>query len=147
MNKLARNIFKFKPLTHLNKYNLYLHEYQAYEILKKYGLPLVPVIFTLCRVLEPQLQMMPTLSPIDSCPKLLSQSLLLMSLSKHKYMLEEEARVHSDKLVSRVVFKLPLRLHKYLIMLRKCWERLWSPHRQVSKARKSTKFFWLRRPS
>lgn len=40
-----RNISKlFRPnLVHLNKYNLYLHEYQAYELLKKYDVPLVPV--------------------------------------------------------------------------------------------------------
>lgn len=30
MNKVARNLFKFKGLTHTNQYNLYLHEYQAY---------------------------------------------------------------------------------------------------------------------
>jgi len=42
MNRVAKNVFKFNPLTHQNKYNLYLHEYQAYEILKKYNVPLVP---------------------------------------------------------------------------------------------------------
>ena len=99
MNKLARNLFKFKPLIHQNKYNLYLHEYQAYEILKKYGLPLVPVISALFRVLEPALQMMPMPSPIDSCHKRQNRSPLSMSSSRPKFMQVEE--------VSRVVFKLP----------------------------------------
>lgn len=44
MNKISRNIFKLNSLTHSNKYNLYIHEYQAYEILKKYNVPLVPVV-------------------------------------------------------------------------------------------------------
>lgn len=35
--------FKFKALLHQNRYGLYLHEYQAYDLLKKYKLPLVPV--------------------------------------------------------------------------------------------------------
>jgi hypothetical protein len=52
MNKIARSLFKFNPLTHQNQFNLYIHEYQAYEILKTYGLPLVPVILQLFRVLE-----------------------------------------------------------------------------------------------
>lgn len=33
----------FKSLLNRNKYGLYLHEYQAYDLLKKYKLPLVPV--------------------------------------------------------------------------------------------------------
>ena len=33
----------FKTLLNCNKYGLYLHEYQAYDLLKKYKLPLVPV--------------------------------------------------------------------------------------------------------
>jgi hypothetical protein len=37
--------FQFKSLVMSNKYGLYLHEYQAYELLKKYKLPLVPVLF------------------------------------------------------------------------------------------------------
>ena len=65
MNRVAKNVFKFNPLTHQNKYNLYLHEYQAYEILKKYNVPLVPVLFLLYRVSEQALLKMPTLSQID----------------------------------------------------------------------------------
>lgn len=52
MNKIAKSIFKFNPLTQQNKYNLYLHEYQTYEILRHYDLPLVPVCLFLFRVLE-----------------------------------------------------------------------------------------------
>ena len=35
---------QFKTLLNRNRYGLYLHEYQAYDLLKKYKLPLVPVI-------------------------------------------------------------------------------------------------------
>jgi len=65
MNKIAKNILKISSLTHSNKYNLYLHEYQAYEILKGYGLPLVPVIILLFRVLEQALLKMLTLLPTE----------------------------------------------------------------------------------
>ena len=49
---------QFKSLVSRNMYGLYLHEYQAYELLKKYKLPLVPVIFSLFRALELVLQKM-----------------------------------------------------------------------------------------
>lgn len=65
MNRVAKNVFKFNALTHQNKYNLYLHEYQAYEILKKYNLPLVPVYCLLYRVSELPILRMPTPLPID----------------------------------------------------------------------------------
>lgn len=65
MNRVTRSVFKFNPLTHQNKYNLYLHEYQAYEILKKYNVPLVPVTSLLYRVSEQALLKMLTLSQID----------------------------------------------------------------------------------
>ena len=42
MNKLRTGL-KFKALLHQNRCGLYIHEYQAYDLLKKYGLPLVPV--------------------------------------------------------------------------------------------------------
>lgn len=38
--------FHFRSILNQNRYGLYLHEYQAYDLLKKYKLPLVPVIFT-----------------------------------------------------------------------------------------------------
>lgn len=123
MNKLARNIFKFNPLTHQNKYNLYLHEYQAYEILKKYGLPLVPVILPLFRALEPQPLMMPTALPTGSCPKPPSPSLSLTSSSRLKFMLVEEEKEHSEKMVSRVEFRLPPKLQKFWTMPKKCWAK------------------------
>ena len=41
--KALRSGFNFKTLVSANKYGLYLHEYQAYDLLKKYKLPLVPV--------------------------------------------------------------------------------------------------------
>lgn len=78
MNKIAKSIFKFNPLTHQNKYNLYLHEYQTYEILKHYGLPLVPVFRVLFRVLgQAHLRMHMPLQ-IESCHRLQSQNLLLI---------------------------------------------------------------------
>lgn len=59
MQNLNRSLSNFKSLFTKNKYSLYIHEYQAYDILKKYKLPLVPVIFVLfVRVLEPALQRM-----------------------------------------------------------------------------------------
>lgn len=42
MKHLHKGI-QFKSLLTRNKYGLYLHEYQAYDLLKKYKLPLVPV--------------------------------------------------------------------------------------------------------
>lgn len=42
MKGIQRSI-QFKTLLNRNKYGLYLHEYQAYDLLKKYKLPLVPV--------------------------------------------------------------------------------------------------------
>ena len=65
MNNL-RKILNSKALTQTNKYGLYIHEYQAYEVLKKYGLPMVPVsLLFLLRVLEPPLQKMHTQSLKD----------------------------------------------------------------------------------
>lgn len=53
MKNLNRSLLNFKSLFTKNKYSLYIHEYQAYDILKKYKLPLVPVIFVLSiRALE-----------------------------------------------------------------------------------------------
>ena len=120
MNKLARNIFRFKPLTHQNKYNLYLHEYQAYEILKKYGVPLVPVIFALFRASEPPHPMTLMPLPTDSCLRPQSPSLLLMSLSRLKFTQEEEAKVHSENLALKAVSKLPPKPLKSWTMLKEC---------------------------
>lgn len=145
MNKLARSVFKFNPLTHQNKYNLYLHEYQAYDLLKQYNVPLVPVIFLLFRASEPALQMMHMPSLIDSCHKPQSPNHLLISSLKLKFMLEEEEREHLEKQDSRVVFKLQQNHQKFLIMLRECLEKLWSHLKQENKARKSMKSFWLRK--
>lgn len=47
--KSIRTGLNFKSLVHQNKCSLYIHEYQAHDLLKKYKLPLVPVpsLFTL----------------------------------------------------------------------------------------------------
>lgn len=45
-------------LTQQNTYHLYLHEYQAYDLLKKYHVPLVPVSSILFRASEPTTQKM-----------------------------------------------------------------------------------------
>lgn len=44
----------FRGLLHQNKCGLYIHEYQAYDLLKKYHLPLVPVIALLTLELQGQ---------------------------------------------------------------------------------------------
>lgn len=46
MNKVV-SFGKFKSLLMKPKQTLYIHEYQAYDLLKKYHLPLVPVIKTI----------------------------------------------------------------------------------------------------
>lgn len=61
MNHIRKSVFgNFgKTLIQSNKYGLYIHEYQAYEILKKYGLPMVPVSrFSYYRASELPLQKM-----------------------------------------------------------------------------------------
>ena len=45
--KLTKTLFAQAP-----KYNLYLHEYQAYDLLKKYKLNMIPVYHSLLRVSE-----------------------------------------------------------------------------------------------
>ena len=52
MNKIPKGLFQFKQLTHSNKYNLYVHEYQAHDMLKKYNVPLVNVILYLSSQIE-----------------------------------------------------------------------------------------------
>lgn len=81
-----------RVLTQQNVFQMYLHEYQAYDLLKKYQVPLVPVLFTSLRVLELtrlkmhwQLRRELWLLP----PRL---NLLLILLSRHKFMLEEEGK-------------------------------------------------------
>ena len=64
MNNL-RKILNSRTLIQTNKYGLYIHEYQAYEVLKKYGLPMVPVSHILFRALELQPQKMHTQSLKD----------------------------------------------------------------------------------
>jgi len=39
----ARKHIKARLLTQQNVFKLYMHEYQAYDLLKKYQVPLVPV--------------------------------------------------------------------------------------------------------
>ena len=60
MKKAAINLFKLNSgLTHTNAYGLYIHEYQGYELLKKYDVPLVPVFLIIIdRVSELALQKM-----------------------------------------------------------------------------------------
>ena len=78
MKKIQKGL-QFKSLVSRNMYGLYLHEYQAYELLKKYKLPLVPVICSLLfRVLELVLQKMLMLSLRELCPVQLKINFLLM---------------------------------------------------------------------
>lgn len=58
-HNIACSALRFKSLTDKNKCGLYIHEYQAYDLLKKYQLPLVPVIFWIFRVSVQVLLMMP----------------------------------------------------------------------------------------
>ena len=44
---------KARLLTQKNVFNLYMHEYQAYDLLKKYQVPLVPVSIIPYRATEP----------------------------------------------------------------------------------------------
>lgn len=41
--RILRNTPTFKSIVHQGKFGLYIHEYQAYDLLKKYNLPLVTV--------------------------------------------------------------------------------------------------------
>jgi hypothetical protein len=43
MQSLSKKVIS-RVLTQQNVYQLYLHEYQAYDLLKKYQVPLVPVL-------------------------------------------------------------------------------------------------------
>ena len=43
MRNFSNSAMAFKSLLTKAKNTLYIHEYQAYDILKKYQLPLVPV--------------------------------------------------------------------------------------------------------
>jgi hypothetical protein len=52
MQSLSRRVLA-NTLTHRNVYHLYLHEYQAYDLLKKYQVPLVPVSLPLSRASGP----------------------------------------------------------------------------------------------
>ena len=45
MKNFSRSPFYFKSIFQRLTHTLYIHEYQAYDILKKYQLPLVPVLF------------------------------------------------------------------------------------------------------
>ena len=39
-----RSAYNYKSLLQKNRCGLYIHEYQAHDLLKKYKLPLVPVL-------------------------------------------------------------------------------------------------------
>ena len=80
MRNLTKASFHYKSLLSKGKYGLYLHEYQAYDILKKYQLPLVPVPLSSSRALEPVPLMM--LTPLHKGSCLLYQRInpLLMLL-------------------------------------------------------------------
>lgn len=56
--KITKTLFAQAP-----RYYLYLHEYQAYDLLKKYKLNLIPVHPILSRVSEPTLLRMQRPSP------------------------------------------------------------------------------------
>ena len=47
IHSIATSALKFRSLLDKNKCGLYIHEYQAYDLLKRYQLPLVPVKFLL----------------------------------------------------------------------------------------------------
>lgn len=68
MKNLTRSGFNFKSLLFTNKQSLYIHEYQAYDLLKKYQLPLVPVTPQIIfRVLEQVHLKMLMLLPKELC--------------------------------------------------------------------------------
>ena len=96
MRNLTKSSLNYKSLLTKGKYGLYLHEYQAYDILKKYQVPLVPVHHLSCRVLEPALltMLMPLLK--GSCPLYPRTNLSSMSLLRLRFMQEEEAKEHSN---------------------------------------------------
>ena len=52
MRSLGKKLLS-RTLTQQNIFQLYLHEYQAYDLLKKYQVPLVPVHTHLFRASEP----------------------------------------------------------------------------------------------
>lgn len=89
---LAFSALKYRSLLNQNKCGLYIHEYQAYDLLKKYQLPLVPVLYFLFRASE--LALLKTLMPLlrELCQKLPKTSLLLMWWLRLRFMLVEEEK-------------------------------------------------------
>lgn len=83
---------QFKSLVARNRYGLYLHEYQAYDLLKKYKLPLVPVHYQSFRALGQALLRTLTQLHRDSWQRLLKTNHLWMLLSKLRFMQEEEEK-------------------------------------------------------
>jgi hypothetical protein len=64
MRTLAKKIVP-RALTQQNAFQLYLHEYQAYDLLKKYQVPLVTVISSPCRASGQTLQKTRLRSPSE----------------------------------------------------------------------------------
>lgn len=91
MLSLSKRIIP-RLLTQQNIFQLYLHEYQAYDLLKKYQVPLVPVHHLQSRVLEPILLKMHLQLRKESWLLRLKSSLLSILLSKRKSTLEAEEK-------------------------------------------------------
>jgi len=129
-----------RVLTQQNVFQMYLHEYQAYDLLKKYQVPLVPVLLTLLRVLGPTHLKMHWLLRRELWlppPKI---NHLLILLSRRRFMLEEEEKECSRNLDWREGYRQPLNLHKFMTMLRRCWEKHWWLLRLGHQEERLTKF-------
>jgi len=119
MLKVQRHI-QSRLLTQQNVFNLYMHEYQAYDLLKRYQVPLVPVLIMLSRAIGPVPQKTPWPLLKESCLKPAKLNLLLMSLSRLRSTPEEEAKASSKNHPLKEVCRLPPSLRKSTITLRKC---------------------------
>lgn len=119
MRNLIKPTLNFKQLLTKTKYGLYIHEYQAYDLLKRYQLPLVPVTHPLSRVLEPAHPMMLMQLLKELCLMSQRANHLLMLLLRLKFMLVEEAKVPSKKAHSKEEFKWQLEPQKSWSMPKK----------------------------
>jgi len=107
-------------LTQRNRYNLFLHEYQVYDLLKKYQVPLVPVSISKYRVSERIHLRMLLRSLIEWWLESIKIELLWTLSSRHRFMPEVEEKDSSRNRDSRVEFRLPPEQLKFLIILKKC---------------------------
>ena len=117
MRNFVKSTPNFKSLLIKPQYGLYIHEYQAYDLLKKYQLPLVPVIHILFRALELAHQKMHTPSLKELWLMFPRVNLLLMLLLRLRFMQVEEAKEHLKKAHLKVVYRWPPKHHR-------CWNML-----------------------